>query len=876
MSKITKLILVTIIPLLLAACGSNQPPVTSTPLPTAAHPTPTQHDAVPSAAPTENTGMLAFTSERDGNMEIYLMDSTGAEVVRLTNNPAEDYWPTWSPDGAQIAFASNRDGDFEIYVVDADGSNPQRLTTATGNDLEPAWSPDSMQIAFMVHQNGRSDIYTMQTDGSQRQKLTENTRNNYLPKWSPDGTQIVFVSERDGNPEIYIMNADGGNQTRLTHHPSEDSYPAWSSLGDRITFYSDRDGRRELYAIDIGGSNPRPLTQDNAAVWVSDWSPDGGQIAFTTARDGNREIYLMDVATGSLQRLTNNNVLDGIPAWRPAGSGPLTDSGTGDIIRTALTYDDLTNGFAYTSPLDESALTRPAKAAPTAHIFEGRLELHDEDKVGQMTVLRGDPNQEPAVSHLPEFDFEFVQNDGYLIPVPRGLLITDHPNWNYILEPGRVWAENGDQGYSRASFPFALVWKGSNATLNGTMSFLFDDAGISKVWYQITQETTVSFGADLWGLLEGSYRPGPVGDADKIKTAFAQEVADRFPTKPIEQLGQDYPGVDPSAFGRGVAAQNMTWYGFVVNGVNYAGGCQTRYGVYPYCEYLRAPSYSTAKSAFVSVALMRLAQKYDPHAPHMLIQDYVPEAADSPGDWRAVTFNHVLDMATGNYQSAGNMVDEEQWDNPFWNEDYYDPIMAAAFNWPHSADPGTQWVYRTSDTFILTRALQNYLETVEGAEADIFDFVVDEVYRPLKMGPGAFTVLRTRDDNWQGQPYGGVGMWWIPDDLAKIGDFLNADQGVIAGEQILHPDMLAAALQRDPHDRGVDRGRSGKYNDSFWADVYKVGYDCEFWVPQMLGYSGIVVALFPNGTTYFYASDGRDFTWDTAVREANKILPHCP
>ena len=552
----------------------------------------------------------------------------------------------------------------------------------------------------------------------------------------------------------------------------------------------------------------------------------------------------------------------------------------GNVGCTLLTSDDLMNGFDHSSPVDEAALTLPVDAAPAAYIFEGRLELRGEDAAGELTVLRGSSDREPEVSHLPEFDFTFVQSeDGYLFPAQRGLIITDHPYWNYILEPGRVWQEDADQGYTRASFPFALVWKGSNATLNGTMTFLFDDAGTSKVWYQITQETTISFSADMWGMLDAIYHPGPVGDADQLRDAFARELAGRFPTKPIEQLAQDYPGVDAAAFGGGVSPDSRTWYGFVVNGVNYVSDCQTRYGAYPYCEYMRAPSYSTAKSAFVSMALMRLAQKYDPAVPDLLIKDYVPEAMDSPGDWSAVTFDHTLDMATGNYRSAEFMVDEESWDSdPFWSEEYYDEVIAAAFNWPHSAAPGTQWVYRTSDTFIVTRALHNYLQAQEGPEADIFEFIVDEVYTPLNVGPGAFTVLRTKDDNWQGQPYGGLGLWWIPDDLAKIADFLNAAGGAIGDEQILHPQLLAAALQHDLHDRGVDRNGNGKYNNAFWADSYgeSDGFDCEFWVPQMLGYSGIVVALMPNGASYYYASDGRDFTWDTAVREANKIIPHCP
>jgi len=553
---------------------------------------------------------------------------------------------------------------------------------------------------------------------------------------------------------------------------------------------------------------------------------------------------------------------------------------TVEDTRALLTYEDLMLGFDFTSPVEEAALAFPEASASPTHTFEGRLELLGEDTTGEMVVLRGNPDQEPEVSNLPEFDFEFVQSKGgYLIPAQRGLIITDHPYWNYIIEPGRVWQESNDQGYSRASFPFALVWKGSNATLSGTMTFLFNEEGVSKVWYQITQETTISFSADMWGLLDASYHPETVANAGPLREAFTQELADRFPTRHIEQLAQDYPGVDISAFGRGVSLEDMTWYGFVINGVNYTSNCPTRYGEYPYCEYMRAPSYSTAKSAFVSVALMRLAQKYDPSAPELLVKDFVPEAANSPGDWSEVTFNHVLDMATGNYESAEFMVDEEHWDtDPFWSEEYYAERIAAAFNWPHSVPPGTQWVYRTFDTFILTRALHNYLKTMGGPDSDIFDFVVDEVYLPLKMGPGVFTTLRTKDNNWQGQPYGGYGMWWVPDDLAKISNFLNTEGGVIGGEQILHPDLLVASLQRDPEDHGVVNYPGGRYNNAFWANSYSKseGFDCEFWVAEMQGYSGIVVVLMPNGASYYYASDGRDFTWDAAIREADKINPLCP
>jgi CubicO group peptidase (beta-lactamase class C family) len=567
----------------------------------------------------------------------------------------------------------------------------------------------------------------------------------------------------------------------------------------------------------------------------------------------------------------------GTETVQPTPSLPSPTQASPASGRILLTADALTNGFAFTAPVDESALTPPKQATPAEYTFQGRLELLGEKENGQIQVLDGELG--PEFAFLPEFNFEFVQSDGYLIPVRRGLIIADHPQWNIHLEPGRVWQEAGDNGFSRASLPFALTVKGGNATFNGTLTFLFDDQHVSKVWYQVTQETTSYTRANLWGLLDAAYFPEKVAGAEQIRADFATELAARMPVKPIAALAEDYPGVDVSAFGRGVTREHMTWYGVVVNGVNYLGGCQTRFGIFPYCESMRATSYSTAKSAFVSVALMRLAQKYGVEVADLLIKDYVPESAASLGNWAQVTFNHTLDMSTGNYVSPEFMADDDSEKmGEFFGAQPYAERIKAAFSAPHKTEPGTRWVYRTSDTFILTRALHNYLQTREGENADIYQFVVDEVYRPLMLGPGAYTSMRTADNDWQGQAEGGYGQWWTPDDIAKIGMFLIQNGGKIDGEQILQPDLLAAALQQNPDDRGVKIDNRRMYNNSFWADHYTPsdGYDCEFWVPQMLGVSGNVVALFPNGITYYYFSDNQEFTWDAALKETDKIALLCP
>jgi hypothetical protein len=289
-------------------------------------------------------------------------------------------------------------------------------------------------------------------------------------------------------------------------------------------------------------------------------------------------------------------------------------------------------------------------------------------------------------------------------------------------------------------------------------------------------------------------------------------------------------------------------------------------------------SWSTAKTAFVSLAMMRLGQKYDPKIGDLLVKVYVPEAADSPGDWSAVTFNNLLDMATGNFTSAANMVDEEgRIFDEFFSLDKYEAMIEQAFDWPHSAGPGTRWVYRSSDTFIAVQALQNYLRTQEGTTADLYDFVVRELFQPVKLGPGINETLRTSENNWHGQPIGATGMWWTPDDVAKLTNFLNVDNGKVGDMQFLLPELVSGALQEDPQDRGVDRP-GGKYNNTFWADSFTTGdgFDCDFYVPYMAGYSGNIIALLPNGISYYYFSDNRDFNWHAAVREADRIIPICP
>ena len=315
------------------------------------------------------SGRIAFTSFRDGDDEIYVMNADGSEIQQLTDNDYNDIYPVWSPDGTSIGFTSNRDNDLEevydIYVMNADGSGVQQLTDSKHGDWFDAWSPDGDRIAL----TSGGEIYVMNADGSDVKNLTDNNPPSsggyiffwdrdgdgygepYLRKpdgsfeifanwdsdnwdaidwdainalnwdhfdgdasWSPNGGRITFSSGRDGDFEIYVMNADGSGVVQLTDNNTDDSDPALSPDGRRIAFSSTRDGNRQIYVMNADGSGALQLTDDKHDNRDPAWSPNGSRIAFESNRGGgDASIYVMDEDGSDVERLT----VGFSPTWSP-------------------------------------------------------------------------------------------------------------------------------------------------------------------------------------------------------------------------------------------------------------------------------------------------------------------------------------------------------------------------------------------------------------------------------------------------------------------------------------------------------------------------------------------------------------------------------
>jgi CubicO group peptidase (beta-lactamase class C family) len=550
--------------------------------------------------------------------------------------------------------------------------------------------------------------------------------------------------------------------------------------------------------------------------------------------------------------------------------------------REPLSAAILSGEAHYETPLDLSAYAMPRGSPPTHASFHGRLRFTvlPADAHGKLVIDRWNIATPGGEYFLPPaFDFGFVEVDEQLVPVERGIVTGSGDWWDWIVGPGRTW-QDGDSGWSRASLPFALMEKNANCLHHGVLTFRYrNESEVSHVAYQVSHETCYYFQFDAWGTAAATRQADPAIDEAAVTAGYRSEVARRFPVKPIERLAQDFPRINAAKFGstEDIAPGDMTVFGVLVQGVHYAGGCGTRAGLYPYCDEMMLPSYSVAKSVVAGFALMR-AELLVPGVRNAPVADYVPECR-ATGGWDGVTFEQLLDMATGRYDSAADQADEDASNTSrfFLAPSHAEKVRIACTRYPRKDPPGKLWVYHTTDTYLLGAALSAWWKRQNGAQADFYeDLLVKPVFSRLGLSPEVATTRRTLDD--ARQPFTGWGLVLRREDLLRLGAFLSLDEGKIANDQLLDPAMVRAALQREPTDAGYRAAEDGmRYNNGVWAwDIAQyAGCRKPAWIPFMSGFGGISVAMPPNGIVYYYVSDGGTFRWARAVVETAQIRSVC-
>ncbi|MCB0390748.1 MAG: Tol-Pal system beta propeller repeat protein TolB [Bdellovibrionales bacterium] len=179
---------------------------------------------------------LLLTLSQGGNPDIFRMDTSGKDLVRITNGPnrAMNVEPAMSPDGSTIAFSSDRGGKPMIYTMSANGSNIKRITEAGRYNATPAWAPDSKRFVFAGHDKDHFDLFIVDKSGLNMERLTSARKpngqwaDNESPTFSPDGRFIMFTSNRTGTNQLYIISPDGTNERRITFDKYDYTKPKWS------------------------------------------------------------------------------------------------------------------------------------------------------------------------------------------------------------------------------------------------------------------------------------------------------------------------------------------------------------------------------------------------------------------------------------------------------------------------------------------------------------------------------------------------------------------------------------------------------------------------------------------------------------------------
>jgi Tol biopolymer transport system component len=241
--------------------------------------------------PAKQLPLIAFTSDQNGNLDIYTMRMDGSDLANLTNNPANDYNPEWSPDGMRIAFGSDRRGSDDIFIMNADGSHLTQLTDNLGYDGIYSWSHDGQKIIYSSSlgnaPNADRQLIIMNPDGSNKIALTKETGSNWFLSWSLDGQEVVYQKDStdpngsSAETSINSVHIDSTDQRELFKGGGIQSMRWDDARNFSGIVYTQLDNANwYLYRFNIDGTPPVKLGGSNTPI--DGWLIEGSRTIYIT------------------------------------------------------------------------------------------------------------------------------------------------------------------------------------------------------------------------------------------------------------------------------------------------------------------------------------------------------------------------------------------------------------------------------------------------------------------------------------------------------------------------------------------------------------------------------------------------------------------
>ena len=341
-------------------------------------------------------GTIAFSSVGVRHWDLYSHAVGEREPTLLTRTSALDFNAAFSPDGRKLAFVSDRDGNLELYIMNSDGSGLRRATKNFAMDDHPTWSPDGRRIAFVSTREPSTKggqawnaIYVMNADGTSVRRLSRPGAAAYSPAWSPDGSHIAFASGsgRAGRSDIWVMNTDGEDQRIVI---ANGGWPTFVDEGKAIAFHRRGEKNRwGIWRVNIDGSQLRQLASDASMPRAAS---DGRKLAVVVHGGRHKQVGILDVDTAKLDMVTT----DRTDHWNPA----ITADGTRVVYHKVAPRAAVRNVELWGRPPDTGLnLLRVAGAFPafspdgrrlalTGGSF-GRIDVMNVDGSNRKTIFKG-------------------------------------------------------------------------------------------------------------------------------------------------------------------------------------------------------------------------------------------------------------------------------------------------------------------------------------------------------------------------------------------------------------------------------------------------------------------------------------------------------